>query len=392
MLSSEFKAELCERLIPFWSKLRDDENGGFYGLVNGNLAIDKTADKGVILHCRILWFFSSAYIAVGGEENLKNAKHALSFLVNNCVDRENGGVFWLMDYRGKPVDTMKHVYCQSFYIYALTAYYKATDDKNALKLAVKAFELVEEKCADSIAYGEAFDKNWKLIKNETLSENGLLAEKTMNTVIHLIEAYTELFRETGDKRVSERLTYLLELSRDKIFDAENNQLLVFFNKNMEVIGDIHSYGHDIEASWLFDRALEVLDDEKLRADFSVINRKIADKIACVAFDGQALNNERDNSLINTWRIWWVQAEAVVGFVNAWQHFGDEKYLDIAEKIWDYIKRNIIDSRENGEWYSKVDYRGRSFPIESIVDPWKCPYHNGRMCIEIMNRLKNQGES
>ena len=385
MLINDCRKELTEHIIPFWNALRDDENGGFYGQMSNDLVVDKKGGKGVILNSRILWFYSSCYMTVGGEENLSNARHAYEFLRDKCVDREQGGVYWMMNYDGTVLDSMKHTYNQAFAIYALSAYYLACKDKEALELAFTLFDTVENKCTDDIAYMEAFDKNWQLIENDALSENGLMADKTMNTVLHLIEGYTVLLKASGDKRVEERLRFLLDITKNKIFDSDHNKLLVFFDRELNVIGDIHSYGHDIEASWLIDRACEVIGDEALIAEFKAIDLRIADNILSIAFENGALNNERENDKIDKKRIWWVQAESVVGFVNAYMHSGEQKFLDAAKTIMEWIKNVQTDSRSGSEWWAEVDFEGKPMLKVSMVNEWKCPYHNGRMCMEIINR-------
>ncbi len=392
-MKAEIQKELENHIIPFWDALCDYERGGFYGLVSYGLKTDKNAPKGVILHSRILWFYSNCYLVLRKKEYLDKASHCFEFLRKHCVDREYGGVYWMMNADGLVNDSMKHTYCQAFFIYAMSSYYDASGDKEALELALNIFETVEKKCVDSVAYLEAQSREFELIENDALSENGLMADKTMNTVLHLIEAYTELYRVSRNEKVLERLIFQLKLTYDRIYDKDGSKLLVFFDKEMNVIGDIHSYGHDIEATWLLDRACDVIADGgsedfvKLREKISVMNRKIVRNIAGIAFKEGSVLNERENDKINTWRIWWVQAESVVGFLNAYQRYGDSEYENISRSVWNYIKEKIIDRREGGEWYSQVDENGTPADFKPAVDPWKCPYHNGRMCLEVIERLE-----
>lgn len=384
MFAEEIKSELVNHIIPFWSKLEDNENGGFYGFMDSNLKLDKNAPKGVILHSRILWFYSNCYLTLKDKACLEKARHAFDFMYKYCVDREFGGVYWLMNADGTVADSMKHTYCQAFFIYALSSYYDASGDKKALDLATEIFETVEKHCTDDVAYLEAMSREWKLIENDALSENGLMADKTMNTTLHLMEAYTELYRVSKNAAVLERLRFQLELTYDKIYDKPNDKLLVFFDKNMSVIGDIHSYGHDIEATWLIDRACDVIGDKALSAKMAGMNEKIVALIAKIALENDHLLQERDKTEINHTRVWWVQAETVVGFYNAYQRYGKPEYKEISEKVWSYIKDKIIDKTEGGEWYSELD--ANDIPsTKPTVDPWKCPYHNGRMCMEIITR-------
>ena len=384
MLAREVKNELENHIIPFWNSLQDNENGGFYGYMSSGLELDKNAVKGVILHSRILWFYSNCYLVLKDKDYLEKAKHAYDFMVKNCVDREYGGVYWAVNADGSVENSMKHTYCQAFFIYALSSYYDASKDNEALKLALEMFETVEKNSTDDVAYLEALSREWKEIENDALSENGLMADKTMNTTLHLMEAYTELFRVSHDVKVLKRLKFQLEITLTKIYDKNGGKLFVFFDRNLNEIGDIYSYGHDIEATWLMDRACEVIGDESLTKRVSEMNEVIVTNIAERAYEKSSLNNESEHGIINKLRIWWVQAEGVVGFFNAYQKYENVRYLDISHAIWEYIKKNIIDKREGGEWYSQVDESGKP-DGKPIVDPWKCPYHNGRMCLEIIKR-------
>ena len=385
MITDEVKQELTQHIIPYWAALRDDEYGGFYGYRGFDLALDKKADKGVILHSRILWFFSSCYSCLKDEKCRELADHAFEYVKNFCIDYDDGGVYWMTTYKGEPSDTMKHTYNIAFAVYALSAYYNAVGDRFALDLAYKLFSDIEEKTPDSYGYREAFTKDWKIVPNDALSENGLMADKTMNTILHLIEAYTELYKAQKNERVGKRLEFLLSQMSDKVLDPERNALKVFFNEKLEVIGDIHSYGHDIEATWLTDLACETLGNEELTEKFKKIDLGISQNIRNIAIENGALNNERENDKIDKRRIWWVQAESVVGFVNAYQKSGDEKFLQAAKQVWEYIKTSMIDKREGSEWYNEVSFEGEPLSNKEITGPWKCPYHNGRMCLEIIRR-------
>lgn len=391
MNSTEFRKELTQHIIPFWNKLKDDVNGGFTGFMDSALNIDKNGEKGVILHSRILWFYSNAYLLLKDESLLGYAQHAYKFLTEKCVDKEFGGVYWSMNADGSVKDDMKHTYCQAFFIYALSSYYRACGNKDALKLAYEVMELVEKNSTDDVAYIEKLSRDWStVLANDELSENGLMADKTMNTTLHLMEAYTELYLADHNEKVLERLKFQLELTYDKIYDKDGSKLLVFFDKNMDVIGNVHSYGHDIEATWLIDRACDVIGDKALSDKLGEMNRRIVRNIADIAYhkDTGSLLNESDNGVVNTWRIWWVQAETVVGFINAYERgYGDEEYLDIACNVWEFIQEFIIDKRPEGEWHSQLDDSMKFAAFKPMVDPWKCPYHNGRMCIEAIERLE-----
>lgn len=386
MMVEEITNHLEKKIIPFWKALRDDEFGGYYGWMDYDLKLDKKAVKGCILNSRITWFFSNAYLLLKDESLLEEAKHGFAFMKEHCMDREKGGVFWSVKYNGEPEDTTKHTYNQAFSIYALSSYYNASKDEEALKMAEELFHIVETQCRDEIGYKEAFDREFHEIKNDKLSENGVIADKTMNTLLHVFEAYTEFYRVSGKPEVGKRLEWIMDTFADKVYNPVLHRQEVFFDTHMNTLLDLHSYGHDIEAAWLIDRGIEVLKEKKYEEKMYPITRDLTEQIYKEAFDGNSLANECENGVVNGHRIWWVQAEAIVGFLNGWKMNPEKKeYMEAAQKIWDFIREFIIDKREGSEWFWEVDEEGRPFPGRPIVEPWKCPYHNGRMCFEVIKR-------
>ena len=378
--------ELIDAIIPFWEALRDDEYGGFYGYMDYDLNLDKKAEKGCILNSRITWFFASAYKALKDPKLLDEAAHGYEFLKEYCIDREYGGIYWSMNYDGSPKDTTKHTYNQAFSIYALSAYYEASGDSEALDLALQLFHTIEEKCTDEGGYLEAFTREFKPESNDKLSENGVLAERTMNTLLHALEAYTELYKVSKDSKVKARLEWLLDVFADKVYNPELKRQEVFFDKDYNSLIDLYSYGHDIETSWLLDRATEVLGEAEYTEKITKITDILAEQIYELAFDGHSVLTECEKGVPYTVRVWWVQAESIVGFINAYQKSGDKKYYEAAEKVWEYIKEYFIDKRPGSEWFWDLNADGTPRVGRPIVEPWKCPYHNGRMCLEIMSRL------
>jgi mannobiose 2-epimerase len=395
-MKQEIKHELINHIIPFWNNLADFENGGFFSYVSHDLIVNKGAFRSVNLHSRILWFYSNCYLTLKDEDIavaekcLDMAKHCYDFLVKHFIDKESGGVFWSVNVRGVPANPMKHIYCHAFFIYATASYYRASGDSTAVNNAMRMFDLIETTMADDIGYLEAFDRDWGVIDNDELSENGIKAEKTMNVVLHLIEAYTELYKANKNGDVLTRLTYLMQLMYHKVYDKARQRLNVFFDRDMKVLGDVHSYGHDIEAAWLLGRAIEAAGDVlpvDLIANIRSMNRALVDKINEVAFDDSgAMYYEKVGAAVNRRRVWWTLSEGVVGFLDAYKLYEEQKYLDRAQMLWGYIKARMIDQRPGGEWFNELDYDHAPDVKLAVVDEWKCPYHNGRMCIEVLARL------
>lgn len=404
MEQTAFKEHLEKNIIPFWNQLIDRENGGFCGFVGSDLEKNFKADKGVILHSRILWFYANAYTLLGKLELLEMADHVYAFLKEKCVDSVNGGIYWSMTYDGKPADDIKHTYNQAFCIYALSSYYEAGKKEEVKALAMSFYRLIETKCRNEGGYLEAFERDFRPASNEKLSENGVMATRTMNTLLHVLEAYTELYRVTGDENVKKSLTNALELFYEKIYDKETGSCKVFFDEDYHSLIDLESYGHNIEASWLLDRALEVIWGgafgagvvKEAQSENQALQQKYADMTATLAkvayehaYDAiqQGFNNEREYEKVDNQKIWWVQAEAVIGLYNAYQKDTTQKqYLDGAEAIWNFILEKVVDKR-CGEWFESIKADGSTDPEQGLVHAWKCPYHNGRMCIEMIKRLK-----
>lgn len=386
MLIEEVRSHLTDKIIPFWKGMKDETFGGYYGYMDFDLNVDKMAVKGCILNSRILWFFSNAYMTLKDASLLKDANHSFSFLKKYCYDIVNGGIYWSLNYDGSVFDGTKHTYNLAFAIYALSSYYDASKDEEALEIAKDIFHTIETKCKDEYGYLEAFDVKFQPVSNEKLSENGVHAEKTMNTLLHVMEAYTEFYRVTKEHEVKICLEWILTTLEEKIYNPILKRQDVFFDKSYHSILDLHSYGHDIETAWLADHTCEILGNEDLTKRLKKITSELERTIYNTAYHNHSLWNECDRGSVDKSRIWWVQAEALVGFLNAYQKdTSKQEYLQAVIDIWKYIKDNIVDKRTGSEWFWKVDDDGKPNSRQPIVEPWKCPYHNGRMCFEIIRR-------
>lgn len=396
MKAQAFKDHLENNLIPFWSQLKDEEFGGFYGYVKGDGTVLKEEVKGVILNSRILWFFSQAYIQLKDEKLLEMAKHAYKFLVEKCIDTSYGGVFWSLNYKGEVEDDIKHCYNQAFAIYALSTYYEASGDKNALDYAYDIYRIIEEKCHDDGGYLEAFYRDFTKADNDKLSENGIIADRTMNTLLHVFEAYTQLYKVDHNDSVGNCLKAILDSFKDKIYNAEKEMCEVFFDNDYNSLINLDSYGHDIEASWLINRACDVLDDAEYSEKMLPIIVGLADGCYKNSMDESvskisdmlaAMNMEIENGVINKTKVWWIQAEAVTGYYNAYEQNPEKvEYRDISEKVWNFINKYFVDEK-HGEWVENIEDLNNIDYTQALVQPWKCPYHNGRMCLEMMKRLE-----
>ena len=379
------REHLLKVIIPFWHNLKDEKYGGFYGQTDFGLNVHKDYDKGCILNSRILWFFSTAYKYLKDESLLEDAGQAYSIMKNSFYDRENGGLYWSVTFDGKPRDTAKHTYNMAFGIYGLGAYYEVTKDESALKLATELYNVIEEKCTDEYGYNDSFDINFREAENEKLSENGVEAKKTMNTLLHIMEAYTQLYKVSGNKEVYDSLIKILNIMYDKIYNKEKKRLEVFFDREMNTIADIHSFGHDIEAAWLTDECCDALGDFPDKEKILLMDKTIGENAYEKGFAGEFLYKESEKGILNKSIEWWQQAETVNGLIDLYKRFGkNEKYLESAEKTLEFIDNYFVDKREGSEWFWELDGDFKPVPDKPVADFWKCPYHNSRMCFKLMD--------
>lgn len=389
-LCVEVRAELENNILPFWMKeMKDDEQGGFYGRISGDNVLDKSASKGAILNARILWTFSAAYRVLRKNEYLEMATRAKRYLLDYFYDFEFGGVYWEVDSAGNPLDTKKQIYAIGFAIYGLSEYTRATGDVEALDFAKKLFDVIEKYSfdADQNGYLEALTREWNPIADMRLSEKDENEKKTMNTHLHILEPYTNLYRVWKDERLKKQIHNLVNLFLDKILDSETYHLNLFFEDDWTNKYQIISYGHDIEASWLIHEAALVLGDKDLlkKVEPNII------RIARAADEGLNTNGSMIyENLVAQGKVdrelhWWVQAENIVGHINLFQYFHDDKALEIALLCWNFVKCHLVDN-EHGEWYWSLFSDGTVNKIDDKAGFWKCPYHNGRMCLEILERM------
>ena len=390
---NELKAEVLDvlqnNILPYWeNKMQDKENGGFYGQITGKEELISEAEKGAILNARILWTYSSAYRLLKKDEYFEMANRAKRYLIEHFYDNVFGGIYWSLDYKGNPVDTKKQIYALGFAIYGLSEFSRATGDKEALEYAVKLFHSIEEHSFDKEKNGylEALTREWQEIADMRLSEKDANEKKTMNTHLHILEPYTNLYRVWKDEELKKQIRNLVEVFLDKILNKETNHLRLFFDEDWNGKDHIISYGHDIEASWLIHEAALVLEDAELLKRVEEVVPRIADAAAegLQPDGGMIYEKNLETNHVDGDRHWWVQAETVVGYINLYQHFNREDGLEKALLCWNFIKNNLIDEK-NGEWHWSLKADGTINTADDKAGFWKCPYHNGRMCMEIIER-------
>jgi len=385
-IKEELQTELTSNILPYWqNNMIDHGNGGFYGRISGQEVLYPKAEKGAINNARILWTFSAAYRVLKKEEYLKTARRAKDYILQHFIDHEYGGVYWSLDYKGQPLDRKKQIYAIAFAIYGLSEYSRATGDKAALDTSISLFHSIEEHAFDKEKNGyiEALSEEWKEIKDMRLSDKDANERKTMNIHLHILESYTNLYRIWPDEILKKQIKNLLTIFIHKIKQA-NNHLGLFFNDDWVMQGSKISFGHDIESSWLLLETAEVLCDDKLYETIS----KECYKIATAALEGYTkegsmINEKLSNGLIDGEKNWWVQAETVAGLFYLYKYHHKEEALSNMVKSWNYIRDNIIDHKHGG-WYWSRTSDGKINYKDDKAGFWKCPYHNSRMCLKIIN--------
>lgn len=384
------ESDLRDNVLAFWLRHSfDEKHHTFFGSISNDLVVDPSAERGALLTSRILWTFSAAYRQFGDAAYRQMADRAYDDLMARFYDREHGGFFWSIAADGNVLRDRKQVYGQAFAIYALAEYHRATGSPAARQCAISVFQLLEAHARDPRhgGYFEAFSREWKPIADMRLSAVDLNEPKSQNTHLHVMEAYTNLLRvwPVIDLRKAQR--ELVELMLGRIVNAASGHLGLFFAEDWALRSDKVSYGHDIEAAWLFTEAAELLDEAPLKRRIQDLAIKIAQVTLAegVDADGGVFNEGGPSGLTDTRKEWWPQAEAVVGFLNAYELGRDERHLTAALRTWDFIERNLID-RHQGEWIRGVTRDGKIMP-DLKVSFWKCPYHNGRAGLEAPRRLR-----
>ena len=391
-MKREMQEVLQQNILRFWlDKMQDRERGGFYGRIDGHEQLHADAEKGAILNARILWAFSAAYRVLGEREYLEAAQRARQYLVAHFIDPDYGGVYWSVDCEGRPLDTKKQFYAIGFALYGLSEFVRATGDGEALEQAIALYRCIEEHALDHEynGYIEAMTRDWQPIADMRLSELDANFPKSQNTHLHIIEPYTNLYRVWKSAELKASLRNLIDIFTDRILNPATHHLDLFFDMNWtRGAGALESYGHDIECSWLIHEAALVLGDADVLKKVEPVVRMVAQASEKgLNADGSMVHEANlDTGYVDSDLHWWVQAEAVVGFFNLWQHFHDEAALEKANHCWQYIKDNLIDY-ENGEWYWSRHKDGRLNLDDDKAGFWKCPYHNSRMCLEIIERTE-----
>lgn len=378
-----------DAILNYWTKNSVDEiNGGFIGQIDFEENTVATAEKGSVLNARILWSFAAAYKKTNNPLHLELAERAYNYIQKYFYDTEFGGIFWSLNPDGTPKDTKNQIYAIAFVIYGLTEFYAVSKNEKALKLAIKLYQKIEEHSFDNInkGYFEAFHQDWSPIEDLRLSEKDANEKKTMNTHLHIVEAYANLYKVWKNEELKNTIAELLKTIETHFINTETYHLRLFFDENWVEKPDVISYGHDIEAAWLLLWCAEVIEDANLIKNY----KEYAVEMARVTIEGLDSDgglwyefDPETNEMISE-KHWWPQAELWIGMINAWQITGDEKYYKIVEKNWDFVEKNIIDHK-NGEWIWGVDKNYN--PLEKDkAGFWKCPYHNARACMELMDRL------
>jgi mannobiose 2-epimerase len=389
-LRSEVLQELTQNILPFSMRyVVDREHGGFYGHVTNDGTIQKEAPKGVVQHSRMLWAFAHAGRIVGDPDYLRIALDAHRVLMDRFWDAEHGGVYWTVDHLGQPLRTEKFAYGQAFAIYGLAEHCLAGGSAASPARAIELFHLLERHCHDPEhgGYWEACHRDWMPAPDLRVDETDLPVAKGMNTHLHVLEAYTNLLRAWDDAGLRDRMRLLFRTVADRIVNPETHHFTLFFDREWRPLSDRVSYGHDIEGSWLLVEAAEVLGDPDLLAQARVVALQMA---AATLEQGADLDgglfDEGDASgvLVRT-KAWWPQAEAMVGFLNAYQLSGEPRFLDASLASWQFIRQHLVD-REHGEWFQSLDEAGR--PDGSVkAGLWKTPYHSVRACLQVMGRIE-----
>ena len=386
---NKIERHLKTKIIPFWKKLNDDEYDGFFGSVDSmTLEIDKFAHKGLVQQARMLWSFSAMNNFFHSDEYLHYMNSAYRFLSKTLKDTTHHGYYWLSNYQGNIIDNRKITYGQGFVIYALSEYYKATQDSSAIEEAMTLFSLLEIQAKDPLtnAYWEEFDEKWQKTDCLVLGDGVFNTVYTLNTTLHILEAYTNLYDATKNDRVRHSVLSLLKFIKNHLYHPQTKSLYCYLDQQLQPVSPMVSYGHNIEAAWLIDAACEIIN---YHDDFiDTMTRDLVEEVHLDGFNNQYVYNHRINEIRDDSIIWWVQSEALTGFFNHFQKTRNLDYLHAVEQVWDTINQCLVDPRVEGEWFwSCSDYSKPNFD-RGQAELWKTPYHNSRALMQMLERMKN----
>lgn len=390
-LSRQVEEHLFGHVLPFWcGPALDHKNGGWMAWLANDLTPDRSQPKGLIVNSRILWAFSAVHQLRPEPLYADMTRRAFDFVTTRFWDARHGGAVWRLDDEGRGTDSSKKIYGQAFYIYALTEYHRAFNCPPALERAWELFELIERHAHDPKCggYVEVCNHDWsEAAAGARLSDKDMGEKKSMNNHLHVLEAFTNLFRVRPGPQVEQRLRELINLFLTRILDSRTGHLHHFFDEEWNVRSDSYTFGHDIEASWLLCEAAEVLGDDVLFDRVRTAALRMAGAVLAEGMSphGGLCYEGRNGRIIDAGRECWPQAEAVVGFLNAHELSGNSDYFAAARQIWNFIEEHLAD-RVHGEWFWRIDENGRPDAKLPKVSEWKGPYHGTRACLEVIRRL------
>lgn len=387
-LRDELTEEFNTNLLPFWAEYaRDEKNGGFVGRITWDKQKIYEANKGGILNARLLWAFSAAYKTFPTEQIKEAALYTYQYFTQFFVDKEYGGFFWEIDAKGNMLDSRKHIYTQAFGIYGLVEYYSSFGDESALELANEIYELIEKTARDEEhgGYFEAYERDWTPCEDVRLSDKDENTPKSMNTHLHILEAYTNLYRIAPTAELHQKLKELIGYFTKYIINPERTNLNNFLDVDWTPLSKLVSYGHNIETTWLLVEAAEVLHDAEILEETKAIALNMADAVfAGIDADGGMINEMDGDEIHDSNKDWWPQVEGIIGFLNAYEISGESRYLQASVDCWEFTKKYMIDSTY-GEWIEKVTREGKPHSTMDKVRLWKGPYHNMRAVFEVIRR-------
>ena len=368
----QLEDELTGNILPFWIRhAPDSEHGGFIGgLNNANEILD--FPRSAVLTARILWTFSCAAREEDWPEYRAMADRAFLTLRERFVDEKFGGLYGAVNAAGVPVHRRKLAYAQAFGIYGLSEYFALTRDPAALELAIRLFRYVENHLGDVLhgGYFEGVTEEGTPDPFAQITDAEPEHRKSLNTLLHLLEAYTCLRNVWPDPSIQQRHETLLQTMLDRVVNRETGHFHLYFRADWSPLGHHISYGHDIEGAWLVREAAhltahpDAANEAALGLAEGVLKRGFMAP-GKLAFEGdQASIHDRQLH-------WWVHAEAMVGFYDAYQISGSSAYRDASHACWQTIQELFID-RNGGDWFKVLDEKGTPFFRSLKIGPWECP--------------------
>ena len=393
--AADMREDLTERILPYWYDTTLDKTNGGYVLADDVQGPRAATEKQLVTQSRLIWTFSRVHLKGYSAEKrnyLKAAEHGYRFLLDHFLDKKNGGYFWTTDLSGKVLNDRKIIYGESFVIYALVEYYRASNDKEALRRAIDLYHDVQQHAHDPKNGGwfEHFTRDWTpILKPDPEAIVEVAGYKSANTHLHLMEALTELYEVTLDDETKHSLEESLRLNTTYFYPKDAGKSCFHRQPDWKEVTDPKSaglsYGHNVEFAWLMIRAQKVLGAPPAWDHFYAHLNHAMNYGYDHEHGGLYSRGSDDKPATDTDKVWWVQAEMLAALSDALQQKRNAEYEVALKKLLDFVT-NFMTDPSDGVWLDTVTAEGK-FKNTGKAHNWKANYHDVRAMLKFIEAFR-----